>query len=191
LPIRATELRAVRQRIGVLLQGNGLLTDLTAAENIALPLRMHAELPPPVLARLVMMKLHAVGLRAAADLLPRELSGGMARRVALARALALDPPLMLYDEPLSGLDPIASGAILALIRGLNDSLGLTSLVVTHELHASFAIADQVLVVANGRVAFSGTPAALLASTDPLLRQFLDGAADGPIPFDVRAAGEAA
>ena len=186
LPLRAAALRVVRRRIGVLLQGNGLLTDLTAAENVALPLRMHAALPAPVLERLVMMKLHAVGLRAAADLLPRELSGGMARRVALARALALDPPLMLYDEPLTGLDPIASGAILALIRGLNDSLGLTSIVVTHELHASLAIADQVLVIANGGIAFAGAPAALLASTDPLLRLFLDGAADGPIPFDVRA-----
>lgn len=191
LPTGVSALRAVRQRIGVLLQGNGLLTDLTAAENVALPLRQHAHLPAPVLQRLIGMKLHAVGLRAAADLLPRELSGGMARRVALARALALDPPLMLYDEPLTGLDPIASGAILALIRGLNDSLGLTSLVVTHELHASLAIADRVLVLAKGGVVFAGTPGELTGSRDPLLRQFLDGAADGPIPFDVRRAGEAA
>ena len=168
------------------LQGNGLLTDLTVAENVALPLRTHTRLPEPVLQALVRMKLHAVGLRAAADAWPRELSGGMARRVALARALALDPPLMLYDEPLTGLDPIASGVITALIQRLNRSLGLTSIIVSHHVRETLPICDQAVVIANGRIVFVGTPDTLQASTDPLLRQFLDGQPDGPIPFDARA-----
>ncbi len=186
LPTRPRALLERRKSIGVLLQGNGLLTDLTAAENVALPLRAHTKLPEPVIRRLVEMKLHAVGLRAAADLYPRELSGGMARRVALARALALDPPLMIYDEPLTGLDPIASGVIMNLVSRLNDSLGLTSIVVSHHVHETLPIADRALVIANGRIVFAGTPAALQASTDPLVRQFLDGQPDGPIPFDAAA-----
>ena len=183
LPERARALRAVRQQIGVLLQGNGLLTDLTAAENVALPLRTHTKLPKPVIDRLVEMKLHAVGLRAAGDLYPRELSGGMARRVALARALALDPPLMIYDEPLTGLDPIASGVIMSLIARLNDSLGMTSIIVTHHVHETLPVADRCIVISNGRIVFSGTPAELEASTDPLVQQFLKGEPDGPIAFD--------
>ncbi len=183
VPTRNRELLALRKSIGVLLQGNGLLTDLTAGENIALPLRLHTDLPKPVIARLVAMKLQAVGLRAAADLYPRELSGGMARRVALARALALDPPLMIYDEPLTGLDPIASGVIMSLIARLNASLGLTSIVVTHHVHETLPIADHAVVIANGRIVFAGTPAALEASDDPLVQQFLRGAPDGPIAFD--------
>ena len=186
LPTRPRALLERRKSIGVLLQGNGLLTDLTAAENVALPLRAHTKLPDPVIRRLVEMKLHAVGLRAAADLYPRELSGGMARRVALARALALDPPLMIYDEPLTGLDPIASGVIMNLVSRLNDSLGLTSIVVSHHVHETLPIADRALVIANGRIVFAGTPAELQASTDPLVRQFLDGQPDGPIPFDAAA-----
>ena len=186
LPRRRRELLETRKQIGVLLQGNGLLTDLTAGENIALPLRAHTKLPEPVLRRLVLLKLHAVGLRGAVDLFPRELSGGMARRVALARALALDPPLMIYDEPLTGLDPIASGVIMDLIRSLNDTLGLTSIVVTHHVHETLPVADHAIVIAEGRIAFSGTPAGLQASEDPLLRQFLEGRADGPIPFDMAA-----
>lgn len=186
VPTRLRDLLAMRRHVGVLLQGNGLLTDLTAAENVALPLRTHTDLPPDVLARLVEMKLHAVGLRAAADLYPRELSGGMARRVALARALALDPPLMIYDEPLTGLDPIASGVIMALISRLNASLGLTSIVVTHHVHETLPVADRVVVIANGRIVFSGTPAELQATADPLVRQFLEGQPDGPIAFDARA-----
>ena len=174
-----------RKSIGVLLQGNGLLTDLTAAENVALPLRAHTKLPDAVIRRLVGMKLHAVGLRAAADLFPRELSGGMARRVALARALALDPPLMLYDEPLTGLDPIASGVIMNLVSELNRTLGLTSVVVTHHVHETLPIADHAVMIANGRIVFSGTPSGLQASTDPLVMQFLRGEPDGPIPFDSR------
>lgn len=186
VPRRQKALLAMRKRIGVLLQGNGLLTDLTAAENVALPLRTHTTLPDAVIRRLVEMKLHAVGLRAAADLYPRELSGGMARRVALARALALDPPLMVYDEPLTGLDPIASGVVMSLVRRLNDTLGLTSIVVTHHVHETMPVADHAIVIANGRIVFSGTPAELAATQDPLVRQFLEGQPDGPIPFDTTA-----
>ncbi|HVI25413.1 MAG TPA: ATP-binding cassette domain-containing protein [Xanthomonadaceae bacterium] len=186
VPRDARALLALRKSIGVLLQGNGLLTDLSVAENVALPLRTHTDLPAPVIARLVAMKLHAVGLRAAADLYPRELSGGMARRVALARALALDPPLMLYDEPLTGLDPIASGVVMALVQRLNRTLGLTSIVVSHHVRETLPIADHAVVVANGGIVFAGTPAELEASGDPLVRQFLHGEPDGPIPFDSRA-----
>jgi len=186
VPRAQKALLSMRKRIGVMLQGNGLLTDLTVAENVALPIRTHTNLPDPVIRRLVEMKLHAVGLRAAADLFPRELSGGMARRVALARALALDPPLMVYDEPLTGLDPIASGVVMSLVRRLNDTLGLTSIVVTHHVHETMPVADHAIVIANGRIVFSGTPAALAESQDPLVRQFLDGRPDGPIAFDTTA-----
>jgi phospholipid/cholesterol/gamma-HCH transport system ATP-binding protein len=191
VPRRQRDLLELRKGIGVLLQGNGLLTDLTAAENVALPLRAHTELPDAVIRRLVLMKLHAVGLRAAADAFPRELSGGMARRVALARALALDPPLMIYDEPLTGLDPIASGVVMELVRRLNQTLGLTSIVVTHHVHETLPVADRAIVIANGGIVFSGTPAELEASADPLVRQFLKGEPDGPIPFDARGAFDAA
>ena len=194
VPRGTRALLEMRKGLGVLLQGNGLLTDLSVAENVALPLRAHTDLPEPVLHALVRMKLHAVGLLAAAEAWPRELSGGMARRVALARALALDPPLMLYDEPLTGLDPIASGVITSLIQRLNRSLGLTSLIVSHHVHETLPICDQAVVIANGRLVFAGTPAQLQGSDDPLVRQFLDGQPDGPIPFDapVRAyGGEAA
>ena len=180
VPQRTRELLEMRKSIGVLLQGNGLLTDLTAAENVALPLRTHTRLPRAVIDRLVEMKLHAVGLRAAADLYPRELSGGMARRVALARAIALDPPLMVYDEPLTGLDPIASGVIMNLVSELNDRLGLTSLIVTHHVHETLPIADRAVVLANGGIVFDGTPDQLQATQDPLVRQFLRGEPDGPI-----------
>jgi phospholipid/cholesterol/gamma-HCH transport system ATP-binding protein len=183
VPQAKRALLELRKGIGVLLQGNGLLTDLTVAENVALPLRTHTDLPKPVIDRLVAMKLHAVGLRTAADLYPRELSGGMARRVALARALALDPPLMVYDEPLTGLDPIASGVIMGLVSRLNDSLGLTSIIVTHHVHETLPVADRAIVIANGRIVFSGTPAELEATSDPLVLQFLRGEADGPIAFD--------
>jgi len=183
IPHGNRELLEMRKNVGVLLQGNGLLTDLSVADNVALPLRAHTRLPEPVLRRLVQMKLHAVGLLAAADAWPRELSGGMARRVALARALALDPPLMIYDEPLTGLDPIASGVIMSLIQRLNDSLGLTSIIVSHHVHETLPICDQAVVIANGGIVFSGTPDELQATTDPLVRQFLHGEPDGPIPFD--------
>lgn len=183
IPTGNRDLLEMRKSVGVLLQGNGLLTDLTVAENVALPLRTHTRLPAAVRERLVQMKLHAVGLLVAADAWPRELSGGMARRVALARALALDPPLMIYDEPLTGLDPIASGVIMSLIQRLNHSLGLTSIIVSHHVHETLPICDQVIAIANGGVVFQGSPAALESSQDPLLRQFLHGQPDGPIPFD--------
>jgi phospholipid/cholesterol/gamma-HCH transport system ATP-binding protein len=191
LPRNKRALLQLRKSIGVLLQGNGLLTDLSVADNIALPLRAHTRLPAAVIDRLVAMKLHAVGLRAAGDLYPRQLSGGMARRVALARALALDPPLMIYDEPLTGLDPIASGVIMGLIARLNATLGLTSIIVSHHVRETLPIADHSIVIANGRIVFSGTPAQLQATHDPLVLQFLRGDADGPIAFDATTREEAA
>ncbi|MEL1263429.1 ABC transporter ATP-binding protein [Pseudoxanthomonas putridarboris] len=191
VPQRSHALLEMRKGIGVLLQGNGLLTDLSVAENVALPLRAHTKLADALIRRIVDFKLNAVGLRAAAEAYPRELSGGMARRVALARALALDPPLMLYDEPLTGLDPIASGVIMSLIQRLNDTLGLTSIIVTHHVHETLPIADQALVIANGGLVFSGTPAELEGSADPLVRQFLRGEPDGPIAFDAVKRGVAA
>jgi phospholipid/cholesterol/gamma-HCH transport system ATP-binding protein len=190
LPLPRAQLFALRRRVGVLLQGSGLLTDLDVFENVALPLRRHTDLPEALIRRLVHLKLNAVGLADAASLAPQQLSGGMARRVALARALVLDPPLMFYDEPLTGLDPIASGVIVELIGGLNRSLGLTSVVITHDVHDCLPIAHRVLVVAGGGVHFAGTPQQLLASTDPVLRQFLDGAPDGPIAFDWKAGATA-
>ena len=191
VPREGRALLEMRKGIGVLLQGNGLLTDLSVAHNVALPLRTHTKLPAALIKRLVDFKLNAVGLLAAADAYPRELSGGMARRVALARALALDPPLMIYDEPLTGLDPIASGVIMSLIQRLNDSLGLTSIIVSHHVHETLPIADQALVIANGSLVFSGTPAQLQASTDPLVGQFLRGEPDGPIGFDAAPRAETA
>ena len=191
VPQRTRELLEMRKSIGVLLQGNGLLTDLTAAENIALPLRTHTRLPREVIDRLVEMKLHAVGLRTAGDRYPRELSGGMARRVALARAIALDPPLMIYDEPLTGLDPIAIGVIMNLVSELNARLGLTSIIVTHHVHETLPVTDQAVVMANGGIVFVGTPDELQASPDPLVRQFLRGEPDGPIAFDSARRTEAA
>ena len=191
VPREGRALLEMRKGIGVLLQGNGLLTDLSVAHNVALPLRTHTKLPAALIKRLVDFKLNAVGLLAVADAYPRELSGGMARRVALARALALDPPLMIYDEPLTGLDPIASGVIMSLIQRLNDTLGLTSIIVSHHVHETLPIADQALVIANGSLVFSGTPAQLQASTDPLVGQFLRGEPDGPIGFDAAPRAETA
>ena len=190
VPQQSRPLLEMRKSVGVLLQGNGLLTDLSVADNVALPLRTHTKMADALIRRIVEFKLNAVGLRAAADLYPRELSGGMARRVALARALALDPPLMLYDEPLTGLDPIASGVIMSLIQRLNDTLGLTSIIVTHHVHETLPIADQAVVIANGRLVFAGTPAELENTADPLVRQFLRGEPDGPIAFDTAKRTEA-
>ena len=185
VPQSSRALLQFRRNMGVLLQGNGLLTDLTVAENVALPLRAHTQLPEPILQALVQLKLQAVGLRGVADALPRALSGGMARRVALARALALDPPLMLYDEPLTGLDPIASGVIMTLIQRLNHSLGLTSIIVTHHVRETLPMCNKAIVIANQGVVFMGAPQELQHSQDPLVRQFLEGHPDGPIPFDAR------
>lgn len=177
----------LRRKMGVMLQGSGLLSDLSVFENVALPLRTHTDLPEAMIRALVDMKLAAVGLAEAGHLATNELSGGMARRVALARAVVADPPLMLYDEPLTGLDPIASGVIMGLISNLNATLGLTSIVVSHHVRDTLPIADQVLVTANRTIVFAGTPAELEASEDPLLRQFLRGEPDGPIAFDPASA----
>ena len=175
-------LYAVRRRMGVLFQFGALFTDLSVFENVAFPLREHTDLPESMIRDLVLMKLNAVGLRGARDLMPSEISGGMARRVALARAIALDPDVVLYDEPFAGLDPISLGVAARLIRELNDALGLTSIVVSHDLHETFAIADRVAFVANGRVVAQGTPQELMASEDPLVHQFVHAQADGPVRF---------
>ncbi|MCI1711209.1 MAG: ATP-binding cassette domain-containing protein [Chiayiivirga sp.] len=186
----ARELFALRRRMGVMLQGNGLLTDLSVFENVALPVRTHTPMPEAALHELIIAKLAAVGLGEAGDLMPQQLSGGMARRVALARALVLGPPLMLYDEPLTGLDPIACGVILHLIRQLNDRLGMTSVVITHHVRETLPFCDRVLVVANHGIAFDGTAEDVLRADDPLVHQFLHGEPDGPIPFDYRRSGSA-
>lgn len=184
-------LYALRRHMGVMLQGNGLLSDLDVFENVALPLRTHTDLPEDLIGALVRMKLAAVGLGEAGHLETNELSGGMARRVALARAVVMDPPLMFYDEPLTGLDPIACSVIVELIRGLNDALGMTSLVISHNIHEVVEISDQVLIVANRGIVFAGTPQELAQTGDPLVRQFMDGLPDGPIGFDYRATKKAA
>ena len=180
-------LYAVRRRMGLLFQFGALFTDLSVFDNVAFPLREHTRLPEPLIRDIVLMKLHAVGLRGARDLMPGELSGGMARRVALARAIALDPELIMYDEPFSGLDPISLGTAARLIRQLNDTLGLTSLVVSHELESTFAVADHIVVLANGRVAMQGTPDEVRRSDDPLIRQYVTASPDGPVRFHYPAA----
>lgn len=180
--LQGDELMALRRRMGMLFQQGALFTDLTVFENVAFPLREHTKLPESILRDLVLMKLNAVGLRGSRDLLPSEISGGMARRVALARAMALDPELMLYDEPFAGLDPISMGVAARLIRELNDTMGLTSVVVSHDVHETFMIADHVVLVANGRIVAQGSPAEMSASEDPLVKQFVHAEADGPVRF---------
>jgi phospholipid/cholesterol/gamma-HCH transport system ATP-binding protein len=173
---------AIRRRMGMLFQFGALFTDLSVFENVAFPLREHTDLSEELIRDLVLMKLNAVGLRGAHALMPAEISGGMARRVALARAIALDPDLILYDEPFAGLDPISLGVTANLIRSLTQALGATSVLVTHDVAESLAIADYVYFIASGKVAAEGTPDALAKSTDPFVRQFVDGAPDGPVPF---------
>ena len=178
----AEGLMALRRRMGMLFQQGALFTDLTVFENVAFPLREHTKLPEAILRDLVLMKLNAVGLRGARDLLPSQVSGGMARRVALARAMALDPELMLYDEPFAGLDPISMGVAARLIRELNDTMGLTTVLVSHDVHETFVIADHVVLLANGRIVAQGTPAEMSASDDPLVKQFVHAEPDGPVRF---------
>ena len=178
----SAELMLARRRMGMLFQFGALFTDLSVFENVAFPLREHTNLSEKLLRSLVLMKLNAVGLRGARDLMPAQISGGMARRVALARAIALDPPLIMYDEPFAGLDPISLGITARLIRDLNNALGATSLLVTHDVEETFEIADYVYFIANGRIGAEGTPDELSRSTDPFVRQFLDAAPDGPVPF---------
>jgi phospholipid/cholesterol/gamma-HCH transport system ATP-binding protein len=175
-------LNRFRREIGVLLQNGALFTDLTCFDNVALPLREHTELPESLIRRLVLMKLQMVGLRGAAELYPRELSGGMNRRVATARALALDPSIMLYDEPFAGLDPISLGVSLRLIRDINHALGTTSVVITHDVGEMSKLAECCAIIADRRVMATGTPAELGDSENPLVRQFMQGLPDGPVPF---------
>lgn len=175
-------LYALRERIGYLFQNSALLTDYDVFENVAFPLRQHARLPEVLLRNIVLTKLQAVGLRGAARLMPSELSGGMARRVALARAVALDPMLIMYDEPFAGLDPISLGVVGNLIRRLTDTLGLTSILVTHDVHESLKIVDYVYFVSEGAIEAEGTPDQIRASGLPFVHQFVHGEEDGPVPF---------
>ena len=175
-------LYAARRRMGMLFQFGALFTDLSAFDNVAFPLRELTDLPEGLIRDIVLMKLGAVGLRGARDLMPSELSGGMARRVALARAMALDPELMMYDEPFAGLDPISLGTSAQLIRQLNDALGITSIIVSHDLEETFRIADRVIILANGKIAAQGTPDEVKYSDDPLVKQFVNARFDGPVKF---------
>jgi len=179
-------LYALRRRLGMLFQFGALFTDLSVFENVAFPLREHTDLPDDMIRDLVLLKLNAVGLRGAAQFKISELSGGMGRRVALARAVALDPMLVMYDEPFAGLDPISLGVVGQLIRQLNDALGSTSVVVTHDVYESLKIVDYLYFVSEGRVVAAGTPAEVRASTDPFVRQFVDAKPDGPVPFHYAA-----
>jgi len=172
----------LRRKMGMLFQFGALFTDLSVFENVAFQMREHTELPEAMIADLVLMKLHAVGLRGAYDLMPAELSGGMARRVALARAIALDPKLIMYDEPFAGLDPISLGVIAKLIRTLNDALGTTSIIVTHDVATSLDIVDYVYLISDGRVVADGTVSEIRESQDPFVQQFIRGEADGPVAF---------
>jgi len=173
---------ALRKRVGMLFQNGALLTDLDVFENVAFPVREHTKLPEPLLQTLVVSKLQAVGLRGAVHLMPQQLSGGMARRVALARAIVMDPEVLIYDEPFVGLDPISMGVVCRLIRQLNDALGITSIVVSHDVQEVGSIADQSYIIAGGKVIASGSSEQLQHSTEPAVRQFLQGEADGPVPF---------
>jgi phospholipid/cholesterol/gamma-HCH transport system ATP-binding protein len=170
--------------MSMLFQFGALFTDMTVADNVAFPLREHTRLPERMIRDLVMMKLQAVGLRGAARLMPAELSGGMARRAALARAVVLDPMLVLYDEPFAGLDPIALAVIGELVRTLNDALGATSIIVSHDVHECLQLVDYLYFVSEGRIVGQGTPDEIRASTDPFVRQFVHGEPDGPVPFHV-------
>ena len=176
------EIYAVRKRMGMLFQNGALLTDMTVFENVAFPVREHTDLPEPLIRMLVLTKLEAVGLRGAADLLPGELSGGMARRVALARAIVMDPEVLIYDEPFVGLDPISLGVILRLIKQMNVALGITTIVVSHDVQELSSIADDSYLLSAGSVAATGTPQELLKSDQPAVHQFMTGDAEGPVPF---------
>lgn len=177
-----SRLFALRKQMGMLFQSGALLTDLSVYDNVAYPLREHTRLPASMIRKLVLLKLEAVGLRGARDFMPAELSGGMARRVALARAIALDPMMVMYDEPFTGQDPISMGVLVQLIRRLNDASRLTSIVVSHDVPETASIADRIYVISEGRVVESGTPQAIAASASPWVQQFMGGLADGPAAF---------
>lgn len=185
--LRTRELYALRKRMGLLFQSGALLTDLSVFENVAFPIREHTQLPQTLIRTLVLLKLELVGLRGAHKLMPAELSGGMARRVALARAIALDPMMVMYDEPFTGLDPISKGITVKLIRELNDALGMTSIVVTHDVEEACTIADYVYLVGGGKVIAQGKATEMLASGAEDVKQFMNGLPDGPVPFHYPAA----
>ena len=185
------DLYALRRRMGMLFQNGALLTDIDVFENVAFPVREHHRLPEDLLRRLVLMKLQAVGLRGAATLQPAELSGGMARRVALARAIVMDPEVLIYDEPFVGLDPISMGVVVRLIRQLNDALGITSIVVSHDVQEVSSIADRSYLLSEGKVVAAGSAAELRDTNVPAVRQFMEGHADGPVPFHYPAGDYAA
>jgi phospholipid/cholesterol/gamma-HCH transport system ATP-binding protein len=180
--ISSNELYELRRKIGMQFQQNGLFTDLSVFDNLAFPMREKTDLPESVIQDLVLLKLNAVGLRGAADLMPSELSGGMTRRVGLARAIALDPALIMYDEPFAGLDPISCNVVGNLIRRLNDALGVTSIVVSYDAHEALKIVDYVYFLADGMIAAEGATDAVKVSTDPFVHQFIRGQPDGPVPF---------
>jgi len=180
------ELFALRSRMGMLFQFGALFTDMSVFENVAFPLREHTDLPESAIRDLVLMKLHAVGLRGAQALMPSEVSGGMARRVALARAIALDPQLIMYDEPFAGLDPISLGQTANLIRTLGASLGAASIIVTHDVEESLQIVDYIYFLAEGKIVAKGTPDEIRASEMPYVKQFISGAPDGPVRFQYPA-----
>lgn len=176
------ELFKVREKMGMLFQSGALFTDMSVFENVAFPIRVHTDLSESMVRDVVLMKLHSVGLRGAADMMPSELSGGMARRVALARAIALDPDLVMYDEPFTGQDPIAMGVLVNLISRLNKALGHTSIIVSHDINETLAIADYIYLIADSRVLAHGTAEQLRQQSSPQVRQFLEGLPDGPVPF---------
>lgn len=180
--LSTTELYQLRKKMGMMFQHNALLTDLTVFENVAFPLREHTQLPESMIRDLVLMKLQLVGLRGAKDLLPEECSGGMQRRVALARAIAMDPSIVMYDEPFTGLDPISKGVITQLIRTMNDALDTTSIVVTHDVPEACEIADKIYVLGGGKVLGAGSPEELLSSDVPAIKQFMSGLPDGPVAY---------
>ena len=181
-PLSQSELYKLRRRFGVLFQKGALLTDMSVFENVAFPIREHTKLPESLIRHIVLTKLHAVGLRGAAYLMPAQLSGGMARRVALARAIAMDPDILIYDEPFVGLDPISMGVIVKLVHQINDALGITSIVVSHDVHDVSAVADYCYVIADRTVAAAGTPTELKTTESELVRQFMNGLPDGPVGF---------
>lgn len=180
--ISRSELFALRKRMGMLFQSGALFTELSVFENVAFPIRVHTDLPEDMIRDLVLIKLESVGLRGARDLMPSELSGGMSRRVALARAIALDPELMMYDEPFVGQDPITLGVLVTLIRQLHDALNMTTVLVSHDIDESMSIADHICVLSDGKVLIEGSPDEIRQSELPEVRQFIRGLPDGPVPF---------
>ena len=180
--LRRADLYTLRKRLGLLFQSGALLTDMSVFDNVAFPLREHTQLTESMIRTLVLMKLQAVGLRGASQLMPNELSGGMARRVALARAIALDPMMIMYDEPFTGQDPISMGVLVHLIKSLNNILGLTSIIVSHDVHDTMAIADYIYVLSGGKIVGQGSPKEIQESDSEWVQQFMTGAADGPVHF---------